>query len=183
MQFCQIKLEVNFWGCDWWEAIIGLDSGLAPNWWQALILTHWGQVTHICIGKSNIIGSDNSLSPDRHQAIIWTNAGVLLIGHLGTYFSEILTRIQTFLFKKIHMKMLSAKWRPFCLSLNVLSNDDPVHPWHQKSNDFPLPVKLGEVYHYQGSLPRHWLQKLTVFLSQCWHLDPPCTCADKDLCR
>ena len=76
-------------------------------------------MTHICVGKPTIIGSDYGLSPDRHQAIIWTNAGILLIGPLGTNFSEILTGIQTFSLKKIHLKMSSAKWRPFCLSLNV----------------------------------------------------------------
>ena len=43
------------------------------------------------------------------QAIIWTNAEVLLIGHLGTNFSEILIEIKTFSFKKIHLKMSSAK--------------------------------------------------------------------------
>ena len=37
-----------------------------------------------------IIGSDNGLSPNRHQAITWTNAGILLIGPLGTNFNEIL---------------------------------------------------------------------------------------------
>ena len=44
-----------------------------------LLLTHWGRVTHICVGKLTIIGSDNGLSPGRHQAIIWTNTGILLI--------------------------------------------------------------------------------------------------------
>ena len=43
-------------------------------------LSHWGQVTHICVGNLTTIGSDNGLSPDRHQAIIGTNAGILLIG-------------------------------------------------------------------------------------------------------
>ena len=42
-------------------------------------LTHWGRVTHICVGKLTIIGSGNGLSPGRRQAIIWTNAGILLI--------------------------------------------------------------------------------------------------------
>ena len=65
-------------------------------------LTHWGRVTHICIGKLSIIGSDNGLSPERRQAIIWTNAGILLIGPLATNFSEILIGIQTFSFKKMH---------------------------------------------------------------------------------
>ena len=84
------------------------------------ILTHWGRVTHICVSKLIIIGSDNGLSPSRHQAIIWTNAGKLLIGPLGTNFSEILIEIYTFSFKRMHLKMPSAKWRPFCLGLNVL---------------------------------------------------------------
>ena len=39
-------------------------------------LTHWGRVTHICVGTNTNIGSDNGLSPGRRQAIIWTNAGI-----------------------------------------------------------------------------------------------------------
>ena len=86
-------------------------------------LTHWGRVTHICVVKLTITGSDNGLSPGRRQAIIWTNDGMLLIGPLGTNFSEILIGIQTFSFKKMRLKMSSAKWRPFCLGLNVLMPD------------------------------------------------------------
>ena len=82
--------------------------------------THWGQVTHICISKLPILGSDNGLSPGRHQAIISTNAGILLIWPLGTNFSEVLIEINTFSFKKMHLKMSSVQWRPFCLGLNVL---------------------------------------------------------------
>ena len=78
------------------------------------ILTHCGRVTHICVGNLAIIGSDNGLSPGRCQAIIWTNAGLLLIGPLGTNFCEILSEIFTFSFKKINLKMSSGKWRPFC---------------------------------------------------------------------
>ena len=102
-------------------------DGLVP-WeqaqsWPTLVLvclTHWGRVTHICVSKLNIIGSGNGLSPGWSQAIIWTNAGVLLIWPLGTNFSEMLIEIHTFTFKKMHVKMLSAKRRPFCLSLNVI---------------------------------------------------------------
>ena len=85
------------------------------------IKTHWGRVTHICVNKLTIIGSDNGLSPGRHQAIIWTNAGILLIGPLGTNFNETSIEIHTFSFKKIHLKLSSGKWRPFCLGLNVLN--------------------------------------------------------------
>ena len=67
-------------------------------------LTHWGRVTHICVGNIAITGSDNGLSPGRRQDIIWTNAEMLLMGPLGTNFSEILIEMHTFSFKKMHLK-------------------------------------------------------------------------------
>ena len=87
---------------------------------RLLILTHWGRVTHICVGKLTNIDSANGLSPQRRQAIIWTNVGTLLTGPLGTNFREFLIGIHTFSFKKMHLKM-SANWRPCCLRLNVLN--------------------------------------------------------------
>ena len=57
---------------------------------------------YICVSKLTIIGSDNGLLPGPRQAIIWTNAGILLIQTLGTNFSEILSEINSFLFKKMH---------------------------------------------------------------------------------
>ena len=80
----------------------------------------WPNDAYICVGNLTIIGSDNGLSPGRRQAITWTNVGILLIWPLGTNFSEMLIEIHTFSFKKIHLKMSSGKWRPFCLGLNVL---------------------------------------------------------------
>ena len=65
-----------------------------------VLLTHWGRVTHICVGNLPIIGSDND--------IIRTNAWILLIGPLGTNSSDILVGNQTFSFRKIHLKMSSA---------------------------------------------------------------------------
>ena len=55
------------------------------------------------------------------KVIIWTNAGILLIGSLWTYFSGIWIMIQRFSYKKINLKESSANWRPFHLSLNVLT--------------------------------------------------------------
>ena len=81
----------------------------------------FNSLTHICVGNLTIIGSDNGLSPARHQAIIWTNAGISTIGPKGTNCNEILIEIHTFSFKKMHLKMSSAKWRPFCLGPNVLT--------------------------------------------------------------
>ena len=66
-------------------------------------------MTHIGVSKLTIIGSDNGLRPDRRQAIIRTNAGILLIRTIGTNFSEILGAIHSFSFKKLHLKMSSAK--------------------------------------------------------------------------
>ena len=93
-------------------------------------LTHWGRATIICVSEIIIIGSDNGLSPGRRQAIIWTNVGILLIGPMGINFSEILIEINTFSFKKMHLKMSSAKWRLFRLGLNVLIASSVDHHAH-----------------------------------------------------
>ena len=65
------------------------------------LLTHWGRVKHIYVSKLTTIGSDNGLSSGRRQAIIWTNDGILLIRTLGANFSDILSEIHSFSFKKI----------------------------------------------------------------------------------
>ena len=96
-------------------------NGLVQGCGHSNVLTHWGQVTHIFIGNLPIIGSDNGLLPDRRQAIIWTNAGILLIGALGTNFREILIKVITFSFKKIRPEVSSGKRRPSCLGLNVFT--------------------------------------------------------------
>ena len=103
-----------------------------------------GRVTHICVSKLTITGSDNGLTPGRRQTIIWTNAGILLIGSLGTNFSEILIEIYRFSLKKMHLKMSSGKLRPSCLGLNVLN-------WRAS-----------------GSIrSRHWKNYIYVF-DPCW---------------
>ena len=76
---------------------------------------------HTCVSKVTIIGSDNGLSPSQCQVIIWTNAAILSIKPYGTYFSEIVVKIQKFPFKEIHFNMSFVKWQPFCLSLNMLT--------------------------------------------------------------
>ena len=99
-----------------------------PQCWVCLYLfpdnhglSHCGRVTHIYVSKLNIIGSDNGLLPGQRQAIIWTIARILLIRTLGTNFSENLSEIHTFIFKKMYLKMPSAKLQQFCIGLNVLS--------------------------------------------------------------
>ena len=64
----------------------------SPN----ILSTHWDQVMHIFVDNLAIISSGIGLSPGQHQAIIWANAGILLVGPLGTDFSEIVSEIQIF---------------------------------------------------------------------------------------
>ena len=92
---------------------------------------------HICVSKLTVIGSDNGLSPGRRQAIIWTIAWISSIGILGTNFSENVSEIHTFSFKKMHLKMSSGKWQPFCLGFNVLRPDYSIRlrPFHVKCTD------------------------------------------------
>ena len=118
-------------GCCWPRIIMSFDH-LHAQWCQRSgpidytvykrdwHLTHWGRVTHIWVSDLTSIGSDNGLSPGRRQAIIRTNAGILLIRPLGTNFSEFLIEILIFSFKKMRLKVSSAKRMPFCLGLNEL---------------------------------------------------------------
>ena len=87
-----------------------------------IILTHCHWVTHICIIKLTIIGCDNGLSPKQRQAIIWTNAGILLIGPLGTTSSRIESEIIDF-----HSRKCMWKWPSFCLCLNLLITENNHH--------------------------------------------------------
>ena len=119
----------------WWKLnqniiifILFIHTNAFANFFKmASILSHPQHVNslrpsdaYICV-KLTIIGSDNDLSPGRRQAIIWTYAGILLIRPLGKNFNETsLIEIHTFSFNKIHFKMASGKWPPFCLGLNVL---------------------------------------------------------------
>ena len=70
-----------------------------------MILINWGWVMHICVNILNIIGSDNDLLPGQGKAIIWTNIGILLIGPLGTNFSEIVIKVHIISSKEMHLKI------------------------------------------------------------------------------
>ena len=101
----------------------------------------------ICVSRLTSIGSDNGLSPSRGQVIIWTNAEIVLIRTLVTNFSEIISGIHTFLYKTIHLKMSSAKWRRFCLGVNVL-----IYP-HHHPHDICVPRQPNQFYPY-------WIRKV-----------------------
>ena len=93
---------------------------LLRNYADQLIGAEWR--IYALVQHTNI-ASDNGLSPVRRQAIVWTNAAILSIRPWGTYFSEILSKIQKFSFKEMHLKMSSAKVAAILPSLNVLVPD------------------------------------------------------------
>ena len=83
-------------------------------------LTHWGRVTHICVGTLTIIGSDNGLSPERRLAIIWTNARILFIGPWGNKLQWNFNRnsnifIEENTFENVVCEMLFISSRPQCV--------------------------------------------------------------------
>ena len=67
--------------------------------------------------RLTIIGPDNGMWAGRRHTVIWINVRILLIRNLRSNFSEILSEIHTYSFKKMHLKMSSAKWRQFCFDL------------------------------------------------------------------
>ena len=79
------------------------------------LLTHWGRVTYICVGKLTIIGSDNSLSPERHQAIIWTNAGNKLLWNFNRNWNIF---IEENTFENVVCEMLFISSQPQCVKVD-----------------------------------------------------------------
>ena len=72
------------------------------------VKTHWGRVTHTCVCKPSIICPDDELSPG-------TTTRLLLIRNK----SQWNPKRNSFSTKKMHLKMLSAKLRQFCLAFNA----------------------------------------------------------------
>ena len=95
-------------------------------------LTYWGPVIHIYIYTRQKARPSLVQIMVCHlfgaQAIIWINARILVIGHLETNFSEIWLRIRRLSLKKMHLKMLAAKWQPF------LSQPQCVNTLRQRQN-------------------------------------------------
>ena len=104
------------YGSIWWRHhdLKGTISTISGTYW--LVEGEWriyesiNLPSLVQIMASRLVGTKPLSEP---------NAGILLIGPLGTNFSEILITIHTFAFKKMHLKMSSEKWRPFCLGLNT----------------------------------------------------------------
>ena len=115
----------------------------------------WGRVKHICVSNLTTIGSVNGLSPGRRQAITWTNAGILLIGPLGTNFSEILIGIPTFFIQEnacesIVCEMTAILSRPQCVKFKSRETSFP----HNTRLGCPIVSKL--YTHHGGITMANW---------------------------
>ena len=120
------------------------------------LFTHWGRVTHKCVSKLTTNSPDNGFSPGRCQGIIWTNADILPIGPLGTNFSQILVAIHTFTFKRMHLKISSGKWRPFCLGPSVLTK--PICFWYHPTHTVQG-VGINHWYYWTRQIPNILVQE------------------------
>ena len=128
-----IKYMLNMWFIDIFQLV----------WWTPSLI--YASI------KWFSFGPDNGLSSGRHQAIIWTKVGILLIWPWETNFSEMLMEMQTFLLKKMHLKLSSAKWRKFFLSGPIL----PFKRAHTASYPNKTHKKLQEHYLIQA-IDIHW---------------------------
>ena len=159
--------------------IIGIQCVASRFSW--LFLTHWGRETHICVGKLTIIASDNGLSPGRRQTIIWTNAGILLIGSLGTNFNEIFYRnsyifIQENALENVVREMASMlsrpqyvnelMWRDWCWMHIVAGRNSNILKVIF-THDVFCQIVLYKVWHVQ--YPMNWLSHIngSIFLYFC----------------
>ena len=179
-----IQISFNFFLRDelTFSTFSGSDKPLPEQWWsnsqmqmircicvsQSLSeLTHQGIKWCIYASENKaIIGSDNGLSRVRHQAIFWTSAGLLLIAPWETKFNDILIGNLTFSFKKIHLKMSTAKWWAFCLSLNVLNRDQSRYAPSQ----WEISLHCNDISHWLGTYLDWSLVKWMVSSTRCVHV-------------
>ena len=113
----------------------------------------------------------------RQQTIFWTNAVILLIRPLGTNLCEILIEIYIFSFKKMHLKMWSGNWQPFCRGLNVLSShllslSASFYPELLASHQMAINTKMAIPLQKKFSKAFSWLKPLCIISNLiefcCW---------------
>ena len=109
------------------------------------LLTHWDQVTHICVSKLTIIASDNGLSPGRRQAIIWKKCWNIVNSKLRNKIQWNLKQnsyifIQENAFESVVCEKAAILSRPQCVNQPT---DHPVcwHTWQ-----FPGLTELAQSY-------------------------------------
>ena len=104
------------------------------------------------------IGSDNGLSPGRCQTIIWSRDRSNIVN--GTHRNKLQW--------KIRLTMSSAKYQPFCVSLNVLTN------WRRDKMATILQTVLLNTFSWMKTLKFwlkfHWIlfQTVQLIIFQHW---------------
>ena len=104
------------------------------------------------------IGSDNGLSPGRCQTIIWSRDRSNIVN--GTHRNKLQW--------KIRLTMSSAKYQPFCVSLNVLTN------WRRDKMATILQTMLLNTFSWMKTLKFwlkfHWIlfQTVQLIIFQHW---------------
>ena len=120
-RYCLSKL-LDYVGTSWWSFVVSVLQLKVCHVGRNFILRQYRILRqNILVPCFKLAVTDPTQETFKYDslAIIWTNAGILLIGPLGTNFNEIVIEIRIFSFQKIHFKMSSAKWGPFCLGLCV----------------------------------------------------------------
>ena len=90
--------------------------GTAGTWFHILksikdgILTLWGRARHTCVSKlPSLVQIMACPAPSHYLNQCW----IIVNWSLGKKFNEILIEINTFSFKKMHLKMYPSEWRTF----------------------------------------------------------------------
>ena len=111
--------EIIIMDANWLRAVISLvctntDARKKHIMGYQLIEAEWQVYASL---NQAIIGSDNAEQTTTH----WLNQfWIIVIWTLGTNFNEIWSKMQQFSLKICILEMSFAKWRPFCLGLNLL---------------------------------------------------------------
>ena len=91
-----------------------------------VVLTHLPLVSHICVNESSQHRSDNGLSPIRHQAIYLNQCLDIVNWTLENKLQWNFNENSKFSFRKMHLKISSAKWRRFSRGGGLMRNKDRV---------------------------------------------------------
>ena len=111
------RISFKFPRGQWVKITIEISRNLIDLW----VLTHWGLVMHICHQPRPSLVQIMACRLFGAKPLSKPMLGYCELNSLRTNFSEILIKIQNFSLRKIHLKISSVKWRPYCLGLNVLT--------------------------------------------------------------
>ena len=104
---------LKHWSRDKMAAILRTTYSIAIFVWRPLSFKF-----HLYIGFS----FDNVKSSTRYQSFTRINDDLLLVGPSETIFNDSKSIMRHISLWKMHLKIPSSKWRPFCLGFNLLTH-------------------------------------------------------------